>query len=100
MSTDIAVAGAAIVAPAAGRRAAGLWSDALWRVRHDPTTLIAIGVLFVLIVLAAGADLLADNFFRWSFTKSSAWRLTSDTARRWCERCPHPLSDRRQAHSG
>jgi len=69
IGTDVAVAGAATVVPAAGRRAAGLWSDALWRVGHDPTTLIAIGVLIVLIVLAAGADLLADNFFRWSFTK-------------------------------
>jgi peptide/nickel transport system permease protein len=47
----------------------GFWSDAIWRIRHDPTTMAAFGVLFLLIALAVGADLLADNFFHWSFSK-------------------------------
>jgi ABC-type dipeptide/oligopeptide/nickel transport system permease subunit len=51
------------------RPAAGFWSDAWWRLRHDPTTMAAIGALLVLVVLALAADLLADNFFQWAFTR-------------------------------
>ena len=51
------------------RPTAGLWSDALWRLRHDPTTIAACVVIVTMIMLALGADLLADNFFHWSFTK-------------------------------
>ena len=51
------------------RASAGLWSDAWWRLRHDPTTLAAGGILAVLIVLALGADFLAANFFHWSFSQ-------------------------------
>jgi len=59
-----------LVPPAAVRRvSASFWSDALWRLRHDPTTMTAFAVLFVLAVLAIGADFLADNFFQWSFSK-------------------------------
>jgi len=53
----------------ARRASAGFWSDAWWRLRHDPTTMVAIGILIVMVVLAAGADLLADNVFHWSFAK-------------------------------
>jgi peptide/nickel transport system permease protein len=54
----------------AGRRAsAGFWSDAWWRLRHDLTTMLAIVVFLTLVVLALSADLLADNFFHWSFAK-------------------------------
>jgi peptide/nickel transport system permease protein len=60
------------VQPWEGRRAsAGFWSDAWWRLRHDPTTMIALGVLILLVVLALSADLLADHFFKWSFAKQS-----------------------------
>jgi peptide/nickel transport system permease protein len=48
---------------------ASFWSDALWRLRHDPTTMTAFGVLFALAVLAIGADFLAENVFHWSFSK-------------------------------
>src|SRR5438309_8474387 len=51
------------------RRAAGFWSDAWYRIRRDPPTLVAMGILAVLVVLALSADLLADHFFNWSFTK-------------------------------
>lgn len=51
------------------RASAGFWSDALWRVRRDPTTVAAFMVLVVIALLAAGADLLTDNFFHWSFSK-------------------------------
>lgn len=58
------------VVPAPSRRAsAGFWSDAWWRLRHDPTTMAAIGTLLLLIGLSLGADLLADNFFHSSFTR-------------------------------
>ena len=59
-----------LVPPADLRRvSASFWSDALWRLRHDPTTMAAFAVLFALAVLAVGADFLADNVFHWSFSK-------------------------------
>jgi peptide/nickel transport system permease protein len=65
-----AAAAGALVRPAAGRRAsAGFWSDALWRIRHDPTTMAALAVLFTLAALAIGADFLASYLFGWSFSK-------------------------------
>jgi ABC-type dipeptide/oligopeptide/nickel transport system permease subunit len=73
------------------RTSAGFWSDALWRVRHDPTTIAALLVLAMLIALALSADLLADRFFHISFSKQDllntyrkptlddpAWWLGSD----------------------
>jgi peptide/nickel transport system permease protein len=61
-----------LVRPVEARRVAtGFWSDALWRLRHDPTTLAAFGVLGTIVLLAIAADLLADNFFQWSFSKQS-----------------------------
>jgi len=60
------------VAPAGAvtrRASSGFWSDAWWRLRHDPTTLAAIAVFGAMVLLAIGADFLADNFFHWSFAK-------------------------------
>ncbi len=56
------------------RASAGLWSDAWWRLRHDPTTLAAGAVLALLITLALCADLLSANFFHWSFTQQDILR--------------------------
>jgi len=53
----------------ARRASASFWSDAWWRLRHDPTTMVAIAVLVTLVVLALAADLLADNLFHWSFSR-------------------------------
>ena len=84
MSSDAAVAATALVRPSEARRAsAGLWSDAVWRVRHDPTTLAALGVLVLLVLLAAGADLLAVYVFHTSYTKQdilSSYAKPSGTA--------------------
>ena len=56
----------AAVKPREERRAsASFWSDAWWRLRHDPTTMAALGVLIIMVLLAVSADLLADNFFNW-----------------------------------
>src|SRR5438309_2274743 len=61
-----------VVAPVAVRRvSAGLWSDALWRLRHDPTTMVAIAVIIVLAVISVLADVLADNVFHHSFSQQS-----------------------------
>ncbi len=68
MATQAATAGA-ITREGTRRVAVGFWSDALWRIRHDPTTIAAFLVLGLMILLALGADFLADNFFHWSFTK-------------------------------
>lgn len=53
------------------RSSAGLWSDALWRLRHDPTTLFAMAVILILAVIAVLADFLADNVFHHSFSQQS-----------------------------
>ena len=73
------------------RTSAGFWSDAFWRVRHDPTTVAALVVLAIMIAVAVSADLLADHFFHVSFSKQDllntyrrptlaepAWWLGSD----------------------
>ena len=72
MATGAATAGTLPLARAEpARPSAGLWSDALWRLRHDLTTLIALGILGTLVALALAADLLADNFFHWGFSQQS-----------------------------
>jgi peptide/nickel transport system permease protein len=53
------------------RVSAGFWSDAFWRIRHDPTTLAAIGIILLIAVVAILADVLADNFFHRSFSQQS-----------------------------
>jgi peptide/nickel transport system permease protein len=65
IALDTRTRGAAV----ARRASASFWSDAWWRLRHDPTTLIAIATFVTMVVLALGADVLADNFFHWSFAK-------------------------------
>ena len=50
---------------------AGIWSDALWRIRRDPTTLAALGTLAIIAVIALAADFLSQNFFHRSFTQQS-----------------------------
>ena len=46
MATQATTTTAPLMQPAdAQRSAAGLWSDALWRLRRDPTTLAAIAVV-------------------------------------------------------
>ncbi len=51
------------------RVTAGFWSDALYRVRRDPTTLVAFAILAVMVALAVLADVLADNFFQIGFSR-------------------------------
>jgi peptide/nickel transport system permease protein len=59
-------------APIEVRRAsAGIWSDAAWRLRHDPTTMAALGVIAILAVISMLADVLADNVFHHSFSQQS-----------------------------
>jgi len=45
------------------RTQAGFWSDALSRVRHDPTTIAAFGVLGLLVLVAVSADVLVEQIF-------------------------------------
>jgi peptide/nickel transport system permease protein len=66
---------AAIRAPSAAEAAIllrpprSLWSNAWHKLRHDRLTMIAFGVLMLFALLAAGADLLADNVFHYTFEK-------------------------------
>ena len=63
MSTQ-AIAADALRGTGSRRAAASFWADALWRLRHDPTTMAAFGVLAALVVLALLADVLAEQFFK------------------------------------
>jgi len=69
------------------RASAGLWSDAVWRLRHDPTTLVAMVVLVLFIAIALGADILASNFFHRAFSQqdilSSYEKPTGVESWRW-----------------
>jgi len=56
------------------RPSIGFWSDALHRIRHDPVTMAALAVLAVMVLLAAGADLLAQHVFRFTFTQQDLLR--------------------------
>jgi peptide/nickel transport system permease protein len=60
-------AGVLVAAPR--RASAGLWSNALYRIRRDRLTLVAAAVLLLFVLLAAAADVLADSFFRYGFTQ-------------------------------
>ena len=64
---------AATATPQAEKRpaSAGIWTDAVWRLRRDPTTLAALGVLAAIAMIAITADLTAQNFFHRSFTQQS-----------------------------
>ena len=53
------------------RASASFWADAGWRIRHDPTTLVALGILGFMVLLAGSADLLADRVFHWSVAQQS-----------------------------
>ncbi len=72
MAADAVAATVGSLRPAEARRAsAGLWSDALWRLRHDPTTLIALAVIAAMVAVAIAADVLAENFFHKGFGEQS-----------------------------
>ena len=59
-------------APVEQRRAsAGLWSDAAYRLRHDPTTLTALFVLGLLVAISLLADVLAENVFHRTLSQVS-----------------------------
>lgn len=68
-TAELANAGAV---PAEHRRAsAGLWSDAAYRLRHDPTTLMALLVLGLLVAISLLADVLAENVFHRTLSQVS-----------------------------
>ena len=46
-----------------------LWSNAWYKLRHDRLTMIAFGVLFLLALLSAAADLFSQNIFNYTFEK-------------------------------
>ena len=58
----------AVSAPAR-RPSAGIWSNALARLRRDRVTLVAAAILVVMILLAAAADVLANFVFHYGFTR-------------------------------
>jgi peptide/nickel transport system permease protein len=49
----------------------GFWSDVTYRVRRDPTTLVALGLLALIAIIAGLGDVLADNFFHRSLSQQS-----------------------------
>lgn len=71
---DVGVVGGRAAEGAGRRGTIGFWSDAFWRLRRDLTTMVAFGILGTMILLALGADLLADHVFRVSFSKQDLLR--------------------------
>ncbi len=65
------LAGTSVTSSEARRASAGIWSDAIWRLRRDPTTMAALAVVGVLTIIAILADFLADNVFHHSFSQQS-----------------------------
>ena len=53
------------------RPASGFWSDAIYRVRRDPTTLVALGLLALVAIVAALGDVLADHVFHRSLSQQA-----------------------------
>jgi peptide/nickel transport system permease protein len=71
MATQAASLGGRTVAePVPVRRpTAGIWTNALARLRRDHVTLCAAAILACMILLALGADLLATYLFHYGFTR-------------------------------
>lgn len=69
MATEAAAAPIPIPAKEVRRASAGLWSDAVWRLRRDPTTLVAMAVVILFVLIALGADVLSANFFHRAFSQ-------------------------------
>jgi len=66
----IPLTGQPAIEPIAKRRpSAGIWSNALTRVRHDHVTLVSVITLGILIVLALLADVLSINVFHYGVTR-------------------------------
>ena len=62
------IARPAVIAPVAvGRPAAGLWSNAWYRLRRDKLTLAAFVILFILILASISAPLLSQFVFQFRF---------------------------------
>src|SRR5437879_8741557 len=71
MAAEAIPLGARPVADAAPARrpTAGIWTNALARLRRDRLTLVAASILLAMILLAAAADVLANNLFQYGFTR-------------------------------
>ncbi len=66
MATAAATAGKVVPAPDA-RVSRSLWSNALYKLRHDRLTIMAMGLLLLLAVLSVLAPVFADNLFHYKF---------------------------------
>jgi peptide/nickel transport system permease protein len=53
------------------RVSTGIWADAAWRLRRDPTTMVGLGIIAVLAIVSILADFLAENLFHHSFSQQS-----------------------------
>ena len=62
------------LAPDVRRVKAGFWTDAARRLRRDSTTMVALAILGVIVVLAASADLLAEHLFQTTLAEQDLFR--------------------------
>lgn len=62
------------IAPRARRARAGFWTDAGRRLRRDPTTMVALVILGVMVLVAASADLLATHVFHMTLAEQDLLR--------------------------
>ena len=66
------IARPAAIAPVRRQRpAAGLWSNAWYRLRRDKLTMAALAILFVLVLASIGAPLLAQFVFQFRFEQQN-----------------------------
>ena len=64
----------AAITPAAERPAAGLWSNAWYRLRRDRLTMAAFAILLVLVLVSISAPLLAQFVFQFRFEQQNLLR--------------------------
>ncbi len=62
------------IASEATRPKAGFWIDAARRLRHDPTTLVALTILGLIVLLATSAGLLSEHLFQTTLAKQDLFR--------------------------
>jgi ABC-type dipeptide/oligopeptide/nickel transport system permease subunit len=74
MAMRAVAVGTGVQAVEVRRATAGFWSDALWRLRRDVTSMVAIGIIATFVVVALGADLISHHVFQTSFTDQDLTR--------------------------
>ncbi len=74
MAIRVQAARGVAIAPRQRRARAGFWTDAARRLRRDPTTMIALTILGLMVLVAVSADLLATRLFDATLSEQDLFR--------------------------